>query len=384
MQTSLPTISDNVNGTNHQVLLQSARPSTQRASFRDENPLGHYARPRPWDEMRAMKQRNALDSLNANDRSSLAIIRRFHETFVQQPSCELEKFERQGGFENGYHVSLQVVVERVRQHVRERNAQVKGLYEPLERIPYDHSSFQEFADDDLYMNHYDDWYGDGQPTTGYTIRLFEHRSDMAHLFKTYGLPIPPTAPLEVAKELWLRFIGASEELIREVNQKNLALSPGIPANLTLPQHFSPTQPLHDSYTNGTKKINYKVPKTPTTVHIVLHSPGAAEVDDVIETLLDLQALYKWKITYGDRWLIKNIEDPTFYDIGLGCWMAFHSNPRPGPTGKAQHLTLSMMLATIQGLLDVLGLEDPEEQLSASLAIEDATWGLVGFGSISSV
>lgn len=43
-----------------------------------------------------------------------------------------------------------------------------------------------------------------------------------------------------------------------------------------------------------------------------------------------------------------------------------------------------MLATIQGLLDVLGLESPEEQMSASLAIEDATWGLVGYGAISSV
>lgn len=53
-------------------------------------------------------------------------------------------------------------------------------------------------------------------------------------------------------------------------------------------------------------------------------------------------------------------------------------------GQDQHLTLTMMLSTIQGLMDVLNQESPDEQLSASLAIEDATWGLVGFGAISSV
>lgn len=105
---------------------------------------------------------------------------------------------------------------------------------------------------------------------------------------------------------------------------------------------------------------------------------------ILETLTSLQTLYKWKIEYGDRWLIKNVEDPTFYNTGLGCWLAFYSNPRAGPTGKEQHLTLGMMLATIQGLIDVLTLEDPEEHLSASLVIEDATWGMVGLGAISSV
>lgn len=105
---------------------------------------------------------------------------------------------------------------------------------------------------------------------------------------------------------------------------------------------------------------------------------------VVETLISLQALYLWKIEYGDRWLIKGLEDPTFFDKGFGCWLSLYSNPRPGRMGQDQHLTLTMMLSTIQGLMDVLNQESPDEQLSASLAIEDATWGLVGFGAISSV
>jgi len=110
--------------------------------------------------------------------------------------------------------------------------------------------------------------------------------------------------------------------------------------------------------------------------------GGAEVPSVIETLASLQTAFEWKIAYGDRWLLKNIEDPTFYDIHLGCWLAFYSNPRAGASGMQQHLTLGIMLAVIKGLMDVLGTEVPEEEVSASLAIEDSRWGIVGYGAIA--
>ena len=63
-------------------------------------------------------------------------------------------------------------------------------------------------------------------------------------------------------------------------------------------------------------------------------------------------------------------------------MEFWSNPEKGPDGKPQHLTLGVLRAVLDGLLDRLvykGLYD-----FAYVEIYDAQWGLTGMGIVAPV
>lgn len=70
---------------------------------------------------------------------------------------------------------------------------------------------------------------------------------------------------------------SQDDSATRLTRHSLASTPNIPANLSLPLKPLPTKSVHNLPTNGTKKIDYKVPKTSITLHVVLHSPGAAEV-----------------------------------------------------------------------------------------------------------
>lgn len=99
-----------------------------------------------------------------------------------------------------------------------------------------------------------------------------------------------------------------------------------------------------------------------------------------KTILSLQSTLQTRINAtGDRWL-NDKEDPLGWEIGLGCWLEFWSNPEKGPEGKEQHLTLGILKAALGGLLDRLvykGLYD-----FAYVEIYDSQWGLTGMGFAS--
>lgn len=126
-------------------------------------------------------------------------------------------------------------VDSLRNEAREKNSTVNEMHDLLSRIPYNYDSIQEFADDDRNEDHDGVWYSDGQPMTGYAIkfagrelfRVVSHLDQYAtnaplepeieDLLVRYGIPFAPTPSLATQKELWLRFIGAGDELIRKIN-----------------------------------------------------------------------------------------------------------------------------------------------------------------------
>jgi len=99
-----------------------------------------------------------------------------------------------------------------------------------------------------------------------------------------------------------------------------------------------------------------------------------------QTILSLRSTIQSHLNAtGDRWL-NGDEDPYGWEIGLGCWLEFWSNPEKGVEGKRQHLTLGILKVVLDGLLQRLVYKGLYE--FAYVEIYDSDWGHVGTGFVS--
>lgn len=165
--------------------------------------------------------------------------------------------------------------------------------------------------------------------------------------------------------------------------------PSVTASLPSASTVTPIEIADYPINSPHRTINYTVASTNTSLTFHLANPGQVPSIDATayaETVLSLKRTLETSLnTTGDRWLSPS-EDPYGWDIELGCWMEFWSNPEKGinPTNpekkEKQHLTLTMLIAVMDGLLEGLVYKGLYEFVYVE--IWDRVWGEVGMGFVS--